>query len=162
MSRSHKIQKSGLTLFAALGWITAAVLIFDESQAETQFESINTALIQSLVERRTLSQELERVTAKFDAAQQRLSVFENQIAEPKSRLDGLPDHVRQKLLAGAVAKYITKTRAMLRSGPSTQSLELAILLPKTPIEVLGVAPDGQWLEVARVGYVHYDLLRPVP
>lgn len=162
MSRLRRVQTSALVLFAAAGWITAAVLALDDSRKESRFEVVNSALTDSIVERESLSQELEQVTALFNSAQQKLSSAQNQVADSSTRLDGLPDHVQEKLLAGAVGKYVTVTRAKLRSGPSTQSQELAVLSPETPIEVLGVAADGQWLEVARIGYVHNDLLRPIP
>lgn len=154
------IQRWGLILAAVGGWITACALFLVMNSGEENFDVVNEALAKSLVERSDLKGELVRLRGQLEAAEQRMLVLEDRFVEAGSKLAGLPDHVRQKLAAGAAAKYMTVKRAKLRMGPSTQSQELAILSSDTPIEVLGLAAGGEWLEVVRVGYVHNDLLRP--
>lgn len=161
MSKRQKIQIWGLILVSAGGWILVGSLIASMNWSDRHYETVNGALTKSLIERSNLSEELERMRNQLKVTEQELATLRYQISGSSSKLAGLPDHVRQKLRAGAVAKYMTIQRAKLRSGPSTQSQELAILSPKTPIEVVGLASDGQWLKVVRVGYVHNDLLRPL-
>ena len=156
------IKKWGLILAAVGGWVTACSLILVMNWSERNFDVVNQALTKSLAERSDLMAELVRLEDRLQASEQRASALEDRSAHSQSKLAGLPDHVREKLAAGAVAKYMTVKRAKLRLGPSTQTQELAILSPDTPIEVLGLADGGEWLEVVRVGYVHNDLLRPAP
>lgn len=156
------IQKWGLILAAVGGWVAASALFLVMDSSEENFDTVNEALTKSLVERGDLMDELVQLRGQLEAAEQRMLVLEDRSVEAGSKLAGLPDHVREKLAAGAAAKYMTVKRAKLRMGPSIQSQELAILSPDTPIEVLGLAAGGEWLEVIRVGYVHNDLLRPAP
>lgn len=132
MSKARKILTRGLVIVGALGWIATPVVVIDRIRADMKLGAVHAALTRSLVERRTLSEELDRVTA------------------------------RQDFKAGGAAKYVTVKRAKLRVAPSTESQELAVLSPEVSIEVLGVEPNGQWFEVGQVGYVYHELLRPTP
>ena len=132
MSKALKIIAQGLIIAGALGWIVTPVVVFDRTRAVNKLGAVHAALTRSLVERRTLSEELDRLTA------------------------------RQDFKAGGATNYVTVKRAKLRLAPSTESQELAVLSPEISIEVLGVEPDGQWFEVGQVGYVFHELLRPTP
>ena len=122
------IQKWGLILAAVGGWVTACSLILVMNWSERNFDVVNQALTKSLAERSDLMAELVRLEDRLQAAEQRASALEDRSADSQSKLAGLPDHVREKLAAGAVAKYMTVKRAKLRLGPSTQTQELAPLL----------------------------------
>ena len=70
-----------IAAIAALGWITAAVLIADKIQDNRMTSSLHGALVRSHLERRALSQELERISAELDTLKDRLSRYQNREAQ---------------------------------------------------------------------------------
>ena len=70
-----------IIIIAALGWITAAVLIADKIQDNTMTSSLHGALVRSHSERRALSQELERYSAELDTLKDRLSRYQSREAQ---------------------------------------------------------------------------------
>ncbi len=70
-----------IIIIAALGWITAGVLITDKIQDNTMTSTLHGALVRSHSERRALSQELERLSAELDTLKDRLSRYQNQEAQ---------------------------------------------------------------------------------
>ncbi len=70
-----------IIITAALGWITAAVLIADKIQDNGMTSTLHGALVRSHSERRALSQELERISAELDTLKDRLSRYQNREAQ---------------------------------------------------------------------------------
>ncbi len=70
-----------IAAIAALGWITAAVLIADKIQDNRMTSSLHGALVRSHSERRALSQELERYSAELDTLKDRLSRYQSREAQ---------------------------------------------------------------------------------
>ena len=157
-----KMKIWGLVLAAVGGWAVAGSMVLGMSFNENNYDAVNDALTKSLVERNNLTEELKRTKGQLEATKKKLLVFQNQSIGSSSQFVSLKERDQQKMAVGGALKYMTIKRAKLRLGPSIQSQELAILSPKTPLEVLGRAENGEWLEVVRVGYVHNELLRPAP
>ncbi len=70
-----------IIIIAALGWITAAVLITDKIQDNTMTSTLHGALVRSHSERRALSQELEQMYAELDTLKDRLSRYQSREAQ---------------------------------------------------------------------------------
>ncbi len=70
-----------IATIAALGWITAAVLIADKIQDNGMTSTLHGALVRSHLERRALSQELERYSTELDTLKDRLSRYQNREAQ---------------------------------------------------------------------------------
>ncbi len=70
-----------IIIIAALGWITAAVLIADKIQDNRMTSSLHGALVRSHSERRAQSQELERISAELDTLKDRLSRYQSREAQ---------------------------------------------------------------------------------
>ncbi len=70
-----------IAIIAALGWITAAVLIADKIQDNRMTSSLHGALFRSHSEHRSLSQELERMSAERDTLKDRLSRYQSREAQ---------------------------------------------------------------------------------
>ncbi len=70
-----------IIIIAALGWITAAVLIADKIQDNGMTSTLHGALVRSHSERRALSQELERYSAELDTLKVRLSRYQSREAQ---------------------------------------------------------------------------------
>ncbi len=70
-----------IIIIAALGWITAGVLITDKTQDNGMTSTLHGALVRSHSERRALSQELERMSVELDALKDKLSRYQNQEAQ---------------------------------------------------------------------------------
>ncbi len=70
-----------IAIIAALGWITAGVLIADKIQDNGMTSSLHGALVRSHSERRALSQELERYSAELDTLKDRLSRYQSREAQ---------------------------------------------------------------------------------
>ncbi len=70
-----------IIIIAALGWITAGVLITDKIQDNRMTSTLHGALVRSHSERCALSQELERISAEFDTLKDRLSRYQNREAQ---------------------------------------------------------------------------------
>jgi hypothetical protein len=161
MSKGQKFQSWGLSIVAVLGVSTSALLLIDANRGQDHFESFNRALTQCHVLRRELTASLEQTRSELQTTERKLLALENHAGVPSKMLGTLPEQVQKNLISNGSALYITLTRAKLRSAPSTQSDEIAILSPESRIEVFGIAPDGQWLQVSSTGYVYHELLRPV-
>ena len=161
MSKGRTFQSWGLTIVAILCVTIPAFLLIEKSRSQSQFESFNTALTQCHVLRRELTESLENARSELQVTERKLLALEDHIGGRSNRSGGLPEQVQQGFVSNGSALNITLKRAKLRSAPSTQSDEIAILSPESRIEVLSIAPDGQWLEVSSTGYVYHELLRPV-
>jgi hypothetical protein len=70
-----------IIIIAALGWITAGVLMTGKSQDNTMTSTFHGALVRSHSERRALSQELERISAELDTLKDKLSRYQNREAQ---------------------------------------------------------------------------------
>ncbi len=70
-----------IAIIAALGWITAGVLIADKIQANRMTSTLHGALVRSHSERRALSQELDGISAELDTLKDRLSRYQNREAQ---------------------------------------------------------------------------------
>ncbi len=70
-----------IIIIAALGWITAGVLITDKIQDNRMTSTLHGALVRSHSERRALSQELERISAELDIHKDRLSRYQSREAQ---------------------------------------------------------------------------------
>ena len=71
----------GIAIIAALGWITAAVLITDKIQANRMTSTLHGALVRSHSERRVLSQEPERISVELDTLKNKLSRYQSREAQ---------------------------------------------------------------------------------
>ncbi len=69
---------------------------------------------------------------------------------------------QRELAADAAATYRTTARARLRAAPTTESDEVALVPAGTPLVVFESVEDGVWYRVGRVGFMHRELLKPVP
>ncbi len=70
-----------IAIIAALGWITAGVLITDKIQDNGMTSTLHGALTRSHSERRALSQELERISAELDTLKNKLSRYQSREAQ---------------------------------------------------------------------------------
>jgi hypothetical protein len=70
-----------IAIVAALGWITAGVLIADKIQDNGMTSSLHGALVRSHSERRALSQELEQYSAELDTLKDGLSRYQSREAQ---------------------------------------------------------------------------------
>jgi hypothetical protein len=68
----------GLALFTTVGWVVAGFLIADKVYDQNTTSSLHNALVRSQTERHELSQELERMSDKLEALQERLSRYQKQ------------------------------------------------------------------------------------
>ncbi len=70
-----------IIIIAALGWITAGVLITDKIQDNGMTSTLHGALVRSHSERRALSQELDRISAELDTLKNKLSRYQSREAQ---------------------------------------------------------------------------------
>jgi len=68
---------------------------------------------------------------------------------------------RQALPEDRSPQYRTKARAKVRSGPSTDTDEIAVVSAGKTIQVLESVENGTWYKVGGMGYIFHDLLEPV-
>jgi|GEM_PF-6368809 len=135
----------------------AAALLADRADLELKAEALENARLKSMLARDRLADEVESLKAQLSGAQgpDREDAAPDEVVSLKQ----LPEEVQAILAGGAENKVVTTSRARLRAAPSLEGEELAVVGAKVPLEVLGVAEDGQWVKTAFVGYVYRDLVQ---
>ncbi len=65
-------------------------------------------------------------------------------------------------MLSAPQRFLSTTRAKIRTGSSTNSKQITIVLEGVPISVYEMAEGGTWYKVGLTGYIYHELLKLGP
>jgi len=135
----------------------AAALLADRSDLELRAEALENARLKSILARDRMADEVETLKQRLSDSED--GSRDDAVPDEVASLKKLPSEVQALLAGGAEKKVVTTSRVRLRAAPSLEGKELAVLGADVPIEVLGVAQNGQWIKTAFIGYVFHDLVK---
>lgn len=107
---------------------------------------------------------LEQLRAELDAGEERLASLRSQIEASTAELDRLEAEIEEKGTerVDPGLEYRTTTRARVRTGPTTDANEVAVVAADQLVEVSGSSESETWYKVTVSGYMFHRLLRPSP
>lgn len=183
LSSMQKALGGILALAAIVGWVFAIIQMGetgglqtaletarqDLSSAKAESEQAKSGLEAAQEERSQLMQQaetaasLEELTAMVEAGNAELQALQAEIEAARAEAETLGEKVQQQqaLLEGSILRFKTNARARVRSGPGTDTAEVAVVPAGNTIQVFEIVEDGTWYRVGGMGYIFHELLEPV-
>ncbi len=169
------------TVIGAGGWALAIFFMLGADDIESELTAALAELSKTKAERSTLSDEvavfrqthgrhqdvaanLEEMNEHLEDRRKALIDLELKIDDARAELERLRAEAKNygEILPGAPQRYLSTTRAKIRSGSSTNSKQIAIVSEGVPISVYEMAEGGSWYKVGLTGYIYHELLKPSP
>ena len=170
-----------VAVIAVAGWVFAFTFMRSAGQSEDRMLSAEADLSKARTELSRTSDELlavqeaheryrntvanlEETTRQLDDRRTVLADLTTQIDEAMEELERLRGEAKQygETFQGAPRRYVSTTRAKIRTGSSTNTKQIALVSEGVPISVYETASGGTWYKVGLTGYIFHELLRPVP
>ncbi len=163
------------------GWAFAIFFMLGADDIESELTAARAELSKTKAEQSTLSDEvavfrqthgryqdvaanLEEMNEHLEDRTKALIDLELKIVNTGTNLERLRAEAKNygEILPGAPQRYLSTTRANIRSGSSTNSKQIAIVSEGVPISVYEMAEGGTWYKVGLTGYIYHELLKPSP
>ena len=145
--------------------LTAARAELSKTKAEQSILSDEAAVFREIHGRyQDVAANLEEMNGHLENRRMALIDLELKIDDGRAELERLRTEAKNfgELLPGAPQRYLSTTRAKIRSGSSTNSKQIAIVSEGVPISVYEMAEGGSWYKVGLTGYIYHELLKPSP
>ncbi len=107
---------------------------------------------------------LDEVTKQLHARRVELTSLNTSVAGAKVELEDLRYRTKEyrSLLNELPEKYVTIAGSKLRAGSSTETAELGVVRPGTPLSVFRRNANQTWYKVSVTGFMYHELLKPAP